>query len=138
MQSRSIQYSFLLILSLGLLFSCEEFFEEIFDDPFLDAGTEVLTHQPQVNAENVIFMGEVKNVPRGKQIEYGFMWFRSDDDSNVHRIPVGRRTSDGVFKATAMNLPRREGLVVCSYVNLVEGDFENEVIGEERDFYWGF
>ncbi len=137
MKARSILNSFILILSATLIFSCEELIEEIFDDPFMTAGTEVLTSQPVVGAENVIFEGEVRNLPSGTQVEYGFMWYNStEDDPEIYRVRAGRRTSNGSFQSTMMALPRGENLVVCAYVTETRNNYE--VIGEERDFSWGF
>ena len=137
MRTRSNSIFLLVVLALTILQSCEGLLEEVFADPFLDSGTEVITHTPELYEDRVIFNGELKNLPSRTQVEYGFMWFKSGDESNITRIPIGKRTSSGSFKATSMTLPRGENLVVCAYAALVE-DQTFEAIGEERDFYWGF
>lgn len=137
MKSRTYINLFCLLLSIGLFFSCEELLEELFDDPFMTAGTEVITSQPFVGSEHVVFEGEVRNLPPDMQVEYGFMWFpANEEDPEMNRVVVGRRTTNGSFQSTMMTLPRGENLVVCAYVTEMRDNYE--LIGDERDFSWGF
>lgn len=126
---------FLVILFVAFLSSCEEFLLDDPDDIF--AENEVRTYNPVIYQNHVIFRGEVMQLASRSQVEYGFMWFRSNESNpEIHYLPVGKRTSEGQFQATVMSLPRNEDLVVCAYVKTLQY-YEEETIGEERDFYWG-
>ena len=124
--------SFLFIISLA---SCEGLIDDIIE-PIDDSELQVTTNFPEISQSNVVFKGEVNNISNGENVEYGFMWYNStEEDPTVYRIVLGRRTTNGTFSFAIDNLPKNEALVVCAYA-VDPSPYENEVVGEERDFDW--
>ena len=132
------QFRLLLILFLSVsLVSCDGLFDDFSPEPEENTEVIVITEFPEVNQANVVFKGEVKNVSSGEKVEYGFMWYIStEDEPTIHRIELGSRNNNGTFQFVIDDLPKNEALVVCAYA-IETIPFENEVIGEERDFDWG-
>ena len=136
MKKKSHISSFLVLILIISLISCDGLFDEYLVEPTEDSELQVTTHFPEVRQANVVFKGEVENVSQGERVEYGFMWYIStEDEPLVHRVVLGERTSSSSFSITIDDLPRNEALVVCAYA-IDPTPYENEVIGEERDFDW--
>ena len=135
MQHSKKHSSLLLLLVMACFTSCEGLIESILDEE-LYSDSNVTTFYPEVNSENVVFRGEVNGIPRGKEVEFGFMWFKANEDNApVHRVMLGKRSTDGEFATSITTLPRNENLVVCAFI-LESEPVEFETIGEERDFSW--
>lgn len=138
MKSQFLNQLALLLFTLVYFTSCEDLLTELLEEPLTLGLTEVVTNQPQVNSEFVMFEGEVRHIPDETTVEYGFMWFKADEEHpQINKMVVGQRVRDGRFEAPISALPRNERLVVCAYVKTIDV-FETETIGEERDFNWGF
>ena len=124
-----------MLLAICYLSSCEGPIEDVSPE---DMELRVSTQEPIIGESTVTFKGTLENLPPDTQVEYGFMWYAKDDDEDVKRVVIGRRVVKGAFQSTLVDLPKEKDLVVCAYVINSHTTWDEEVTGEERDFWWNF
>jgi len=125
-----------LLLAMVSFTSCEGLIEGLIEDAIPEGEMSVTTFTPEVNENNVIFRGELNSIPPGKEVEFGFMWYRvNEEEPTIHRIMLGKRSEKGEFATSITTLPKNENLVVCAFI-IEKEPYETETIGEERDFSW--
>ncbi len=96
----------------------------------------VTTYNPDVQDESVEFKGEILENKEAILVTYGFMWYDSSNpDLQITTIELGSTTEEITFSADVTNLPKKESLVVCTFLRHEgDGDEEHQLIGDEVAF----
>lgn len=135
---RRYSFSLIFIGFFVLSTSCEGILETILEEQAYEADMQVRTMEPEIGASNVIFRGALQHIADGEEVDFGFMWYKADEENPViHRIILGTRSTKGEFATSITTLPKEVNLVVCAYI-IESKPTEQEVVGDEKDFSWGF
>ncbi len=98
----------------------------------------VSTYEPDVQESKVEFKGEITEMKHPILVTYGFMWYdASDPDLQVTTIELGTTTEKLAFSTELTNLPKKDNLVVCTFLRQEgdgDGGEEHQLIGDEVAF----
>lgn len=96
----------------------------------------VTTYDPDVQESKVEFKGEIIEMKQPILVTYGFMWYdASDPNLQITTIELGTTTEKLAFSTELTNLPKKDNLVVCTFLRQSgDGEEEHQLIGDEVAF----
>lgn len=98
----------------------------------------VTTYDPDVQEEKVEFKGEIIEMKEPILVTYGFMWYDSNDPNlEITKIEIGTTNEKLAFSAELTDLPKKENLIVCTFLRQAgdgDGEEQHELIGDEVAF----
>ena len=98
----------------------------------------VTTYDPDVQEEKVEFKGEIIEMKQPILVTYGFMWYDANDPNiQITTIEIGTTTEKLAFTAELTDLPKKDNLVVCTFLRQEgdgDGEGQHEIIGDEVAF----
>lgn len=95
----------------------------------------VRTWNPVVGEEQVEFRGEITEMKQPILVTYGFMWYDANDPNfEIKIIELGTTSEKISFSVELTDLPKKDNLVVCTFLRQGTGEVFNEIIGDEVTF----
>lgn len=96
----------------------------------------VTTYEPDVQESKVEFKGEIIEMKQPILVTYGFMWYDANDPNlQITTIELGTTTEKLAFSAELTDLPKKDNLVVCTFLRQDgDGEEEHQLIGDEVAF----
>ena len=96
----------------------------------------VTTYDPDVQESKVEFLGEITEMKQPILVTYGFMWYDANDPNvQITTIELGTTTEKLAFSAELTDLPKKDNLVVCTFLRQEgNGEEQHEMIGDEVAF----
>lgn len=96
----------------------------------------VTTYDPDIQDEKVEFNGEIIEMKQPILVTYGFMWYDANDPNiQITTVEVGTTTEKLAFSAELTDLPKKDNLVVCTFLRQEgDGEEQHEMIGDEVAF----
>lgn len=112
-----------------------EVLDEVTGDTFF-SSLFVTTYDPDIQDEKVEFKGEIIEMKQPILVTYGFMWYDANDPNiQITIIELGTTTEKLAFSAELTDLPKKDNLVVCTFLRQEgDGEEQHEMIGDEVTF----
>lgn len=105
--------------------SAETFFSSVF----------VTTYRPDVEEQAVVFKGEITEMKQSILVTYGFMWYDPNQPNlEINTIELGTTSEKIAFSVDLNDLPKKDNLVVCTFLRHGEDGEQHELIGDEVPF----